>query len=369
LRGIRFKLAAVTGGTFVALALPMAAHATTHTVYMGEPPKTQNSFEQKYSVDVNDFFPHGVTVHVGDSVKWMPGFHTVDIPGRGQKSLGLVVPNGPKASGANDQAGNPFWFNGQTEFGFNPSVLKVTKKATYNGKSRVDSGINFAGRPAPFVVKFTKTGTYTYYCDVHPGMKGVVRVVAKSSKAPSTKDDATAVKKQVAQDLKTAAHVDKTIPPTATVLMGASGKGNVEYYGFFGPKSIKAGTTITFKMGKGVVDQHTATTDTGASSTPPPAPGGNDAIPDPYLANLANTFNSPGPFDPIATFGSDQAGGTPASLGPQLHGNGFWNTGVLANGNAFTLPGSATVRFDTPGTYTFYCLIHNFMHITLQVTS
>jgi plastocyanin len=339
---------------------------------MGEPPKTQNTFEQKYSVDVNDYFPHSVTLHVGDSVKWMPGFHTVDIPARGQRSLTFVLPNGPKPSGQNDQAGNPFWFNGQVnELGFNPLLGKVAKQATYNGKRRVESGINFGpGAPPPFTVKFTKPGTYTYYCDVHPGMKGVVHVVAKTAKAPTLKADQKAIARQVKQDLATASRVGKTIPPTGTILMGASGRGNVEYYGFLGPESpIKAGTTIRFQMGRGTVDQHTATTDAGASTTPPPKPGGNDQIPDTYLAGLASTFQGSGPFNPTATFSSDPAGGTPASLSPQLHGNGFWNTGVLANSKVFGLPSNATVRFDTPGSYTFYCLIHNFMHITVQVTS
>lgn len=339
---------------------------------MGEPPKTQNNFEQKYSVDVNDYFPHSETIHVGDSVKWMPGFHTVDIPARGQHALAFVIPTNTKASGANDQAGNPFWFNGQVNLlTFNPLVATVGKSATFNGSKRVESGLNFSGPPKPFTVKFAKAGTFTYYCDVHPGMKGVIHVVAKTAKAPTLKDDKAAVSRQVKQDLATAAHVANTVPPTGTILMGAAGKGNVELYGFLGPKTpIKAGTTITFKMGKGVVEQHTATTDTGASSVPPPAPGGNDTIPDQYLAGLAATFGSqPPPFNPIATYGSDPAGGTPASLSPQSHGNGFWNSGVLAGSGTFGLPTSASVRFDTPGTYTFYCLIHNFMHITVQVTS
>jgi plastocyanin len=369
LRRIRFRFAALVGGAFVALALPVAAHATTHTVYMGEPQNTQNSFEQKYSTDVNDYFPHSVTLHVGDSVKWMPGFHTVDIPGRGQKPLSLIAPSGQKASGAKDEAGNPFWFNGQDTFTFNQAVLKVATKGTYNGKNRVASGLNAGpGQPSPFTVKFTKTGTFTYYCNVHPGMKGVVHVVAKTAKAPTVKDDKKAVAKQVKQDLKTAAQVSKTVAPTGTILVGGGGKGNVEYYGFFGPQApIKAGTTIRFQMGRGAVEQHTATTDTGASSTPPPAPGGNDQIPDNYLRGLAGTFQGPGPFDPIATYASDPAGGTPASLSPQLHGNGFWNTGVIDNDKTSPLPSNQTVRFDTPGTYTFYCLIHNFMHITVQV--
>ena len=354
----------------MALALPVAAHASTKVVYMGEPPKVADTFERQYSSDVNAFFPSGVTIHVGDSVKWMPGFHTVDIPARGKKPLSFIIPNGPKPSGVNDSAGQPFWFNDKvTEFGFNPAILKVKKSATYDGKKTVESGINAGpGQPSPFTVKFTKTGTYTYYCDIHPGMKGKVHVVAKTAKAPTAKDDKKAVTKQVNQALAVAKQLAKTVPPTATVQVGGFGKGGVEYYGFFGPKDpIKAGTTVTFAIGKGADDPHTATTSAGASSTPPPAPGGDDTIPDKYLADLSQTFQGIGPFDPIATFPSDVAGGTPASLSPQLHGNGFWNSGVLDQDKSSPLPSSGAVRFDTPGSYTFYCLIHPFMHITVQV--
>jgi plastocyanin len=366
--GTRFRLAVLTGGAMASLALPVAAHAGTKTVYMGEPPNVANTFEQKYSSDVNDFFPHGVTVHVGDSVKFFPGFHTVDFPARGQKPLNFVVPNGPQPSGLNDDANQPFWFNGKVnEFGFNPA-LRPSAKATYPSKKRVDSGVNAGpGKPKPFVVKFTKTGSFTYYCDLHPGMKGVVHVVAKSAKVPSAKADAAAIKKQVNTALASAKQIGKTVAPTGTVLVGAGGRGNVEYYGFFGPTApIKAGTTLRFEMGKGALEVHTATTDTAASSAPPSGPPNFD-IPSSYLTKLASTFQGIGPFDPIATFSSDPAGGTPASLSPSLHGNGFWNSGVLDNSKASPLPSNESVRFDTPGTYTFYCLIHTFMHVTIQV--
>ena len=367
----RTKLAASLAGVVAALVVPVAAHASTSkTVYMGEPPKYQKTFEQQYSTDAQDYFPHSVTVHVGDSVKFIRSFHTVDFPPRGQKALPFILPNGPQANGVNDAAGSPFWFDGKvTEFGFNPAIAKTPSKGTYNGKTRVESGVpNGPGSPPPFVVKFTKTGSFTYYCNIHPGMKGVVHVVAKTAKAPSAKDDAKAVTKQVNADLASAKQLSKTIAPTGTVQIGAEGPGHVEYYGFFGPTAaISAGTTLRFQMGKGTLETHTATTDKDASSAPPPAPGGETQIPSLYLSGLANTFNGAGPFDPRATFPSDDPGGTPASLSPSLHGNGFWNSGALDNSTASPVPSNASVRFDTPGTYTFYCLIHTFMHFTLKV--
>ena len=68
------------------LAVPATASAATKTVDMGPP--TEKTFQKAFS-DVNDFFPHGTTIHVGDSVKFVPtGFHTVDIPERAGRRSG-----------------------------------------------------------------------------------------------------------------------------------------------------------------------------------------------------------------------------------------------------------------------------------------
>ena len=50
-----------------------------------------------------------------------------------------------------------------------------------------------------------------------------------------------------------------------------------------------------------------------------------------------------------------------------MHGNGFWNSGVLDADSATPLPESSSVKFDTPGTYKYYCLIHPFMVGTVTV--
>ena len=57
------------------LALPGVAEAKTKSVNMGIPPKSGKAF-QKLGVDVNAFFPSGVTINKGDKVKFLPvGFH------------------------------------------------------------------------------------------------------------------------------------------------------------------------------------------------------------------------------------------------------------------------------------------------------
>jgi plastocyanin len=364
----RLRLFASLAGVCFALALPIAAHASTKTVYMGEPPQTANTFEGKYSADVSDYFPHTVTIHAGDSVKWIPSFHTVDFPASGQKPYNPFIATGPAAAGVNDQAGQPFWFNGQNEYSINPLILKVATKGTMPNSKRVESGLSAGpGKPKPYVVKFKKPGSYTYYCDLHPGMKGVVKVKKAGAKIPSAKQDAKTIANQLATALASAKQFPHRTAPTGTVLVGALGKGNVQYYGFVGPTApISVGTTLTFQMSNGPLDPHTATTDTAVSGAPNAGPP-NFVLPSPYLQGLVKTFEGLGPFDPTSIFPSDPAGGTPASLSPQLHGNGFWNTGVLDTEKSSSLPSSGAVRFDAPGTYKFYCLIHPFMELTVTV--
>ena len=126
---------------------------------------------QKTGADVNDFFPHGTTIHVGDSVRFVPtGFHTVDLPAKGGKPLGLIAPAGT-TSGVVDAAGAAFWFNGQPHAGLQPGArprASSARRSTYTGAKRVESGLPLAQRPKPFTVRFTKAGTYTYYCDSMP---------------------------------------------------------------------------------------------------------------------------------------------------------------------------------------------------------
>jgi plastocyanin len=46
---------------------------------------------------------------------------------------------------------------------------------------------------------------------------------------------------------------------------------------------------------------------------------------------------------------------------------GFWNSGALDRSLAAGLPRSDRVRFNTPGTYTYYCLNHPLMSGTVRV--
>jgi plastocyanin len=342
------------------LALPGIAEAKTRSVSMGTPIEAQGAFQQS-GLDVNDFFPHAVKIHKGDTLSFAPaGFHTVDIPAKGKDPLPLFSPTGQKVAGAADAAGAAFWFNGQDVQGFTPALLtgKFGKKLTYNGKKRVESGVPLGENLKPLKVTFKKTGSYRVYCDVHTGMTGVVKVVKKDAKIPSGKQHEKLVKAQVARDLRRGRALVQTQPPAGTVYTGASAPGGVELFAMV-PASITVprGTALTFSMSPASLEVHTATF----------GPGDPDKEPSSYLGQIAASFQGPAP-DPRAVYPSEQPGGAPGVLTPTFHGNGFWNSGILDASAATPLPPANVVRFGQPGTYQFYCMIHPFMHGTVIVT-
>lgn len=349
----RWALCAAVG---VAWAVPGAAHAATKPVFMGTPPASQREM-QKTGSDVNAFFPRNIRVRVGDSVAFTPaGFHSVDLPARGSRPLPLIAPIGKKLTGLSDAAGIPFWFNNLDQVGLNKALLNMKWGKTATKRvARVGSGLPLGDKLKPFKVRFARSGTFTYFCNVHPKMKGTVRV--GRSRAPSAKADARRVRRQVAAALTVAKGLaDSVTPPANTVSVGADGPGGVTFFGFL-PRNLKVpvGTTVTFAMPANSTEDHTATT----------GPGDADKGTG-YVGEIAKSFQSP-VFDGRATYPSEPPPAPPAALSPALHGNGFWNSGVMDALAASPLPQSRSVTFTAPGSYKFVCLIHPFMKGTVTV--
>ena len=340
-------------GAATALLAPAAAQAKTGQVFVGPPPATQKKMGQ--TTTANAFFPTKLKVNVNDSVRFVPvGFHTVDFPKKGNGALALIVPTGQKVAGVNDAAGAPFWFNGQDALSLNPAFAQSGwgKTFSYNGSKQVESGLP-GNKAKPLTVKFTKTGTFTYYCDLHPGMKGTITVAKKGASVPSSGQDARTVAKQASAALKASKGLDKTNPGPNTVSVGVAAKGGVEDLAMIPANlNVTRGTTVKFEMSKGSFETHTATFGPGDINDPSS-----------YIGGIAASFDSP-QLDPRGVYPSDI---TPVSISPTLHGNGFWNSGAMDANSKSALPGSASVRFDTPGTYKFYCLIHPFMQGTISV--
>ena len=343
-----------------ALVLPCAAQAAQKDVSLGPPVSAQKAL-QKTGSDVNDFFPHEVRIHVGDKVRFVPnGFHTVDLPGRRSKKLPLFTPVAQVIAGSVDAAGAPFWFNGQPQLGFNRQLLTSAfgKSRNYDGSKGVLSGLPLAQRPKPMTVKFNKTGTFRYFCDIHLGMSGIVRVVSSTSSVPSAAADKVTVRRQTASTLATAKKLARTPPPgNNTVDVGAQAKGNVSFFAFIpSALTVPTGTVVTFRMNAST-EIHTATV----------GPGNPENEPQSYLGQIEAGLQGP-VLDPRGVFPSDPPGAL-AALTPVFHGNGFWNSGALdKDSTTRTVPPANAVQFAAPGTYQVFCMIHPFMHATVTVT-
>jgi plastocyanin len=356
-------MAATVGSVICCLAIPAASSAATRDVYMGTPPKSQKTLNETYFADANQFFPTKTTIHVGDTVRFLPvGFHNLSLPKKGGKPTPAIAPTGQLVSGEKDAAGADFWFNGQPSYGFNTALLPPKslfgKSVSYNGSKLVDSGLPIQDKPGAVKVKFTKTGSFTYYCTLHDGMKGQVKVVAKRSSAPSSKGQAAAIAKQVAQAISTAKGLAKRKDPSNGITIGVAASNGVERYVFAPDKlSVKVGDTVTFTMGSQSRELHTATTGPGDAEKKGT-----------YIGDLVAAFESP-VFPGQAIYPSDSPFSGNATLTPTLHGNGFWSSGGLDNSKNSPAPNLGSVKFGAAGTYTFVCLIHPFMKATVTATA
>ncbi len=341
MRGI--AVAAVAATTLVPAAV---AHGATYNITAGPPGKVAGTPPDG---DSNAFYRKTVKVRVGDKVKWtINGFHTVTFPAKGKKPPPFIGndPTGAKYAGVNDAAGAPFWFNGQTRLVLTALGALPVKGKRYNGSKLVSSGAPLApGKPKPYTLKFTKKGSYAYYCTIHPGMKAAVKVVAKGKAIPSAKANKKAAKKEYAKVAKRQIKDAKFAgPPGNEVLLGNDTVESAIFRFFPAKKSVPVGTTVTFSMPAKTSEIHTASFG-----------------PADYLNQQGEAFVDPATlvFNGIDAFPSD----VPALPSPNgtNHGNGFVSTGVLDRDAATPSPGSATVTFNNAGTYDYICLIHPFM--------
>jgi plastocyanin len=310
-------------------------------------------------LDLDGFFPSVTQIHVGDSVSWsINGFHTVTFLAAGQPEPPLIVPaSANPLSGLLDAAKAPFWFNGQPKQIINPVAAFPAGGNTYSGTGYLNSGTpSPGGPPKPFVVKFTKAGTFTFNCLVHPGMKGVVTVLPAGKHVPTAAQDRAAANAQGGAAFEKARKLAKVKLPAATVLAGHDG-GSVAWLRFF-PQNlkIKVGTTVDFKLSS-KREIHTITFGPAA-----------------FTSAIESTFTAPQPnpagpptilVNPLGSYPSD-----PPPLPPYTganHGNGFEGTGILAAGGG-PLPSSAKITFLKPGVFKYECVVHENMDGTITVT-
>ncbi len=120
------------------------------------------------------FFPRALTIHVGDTVEWIGGFHTVTF---GPDSLRHRLENSVFVQARGK--------NGESTLAINPQIAFPSGGSTYDGTGYVNSGLLFmlAGKNTPPIYKltFTRPGTYEYDCLLHKGMDGTITVLPKGA--------------------------------------------------------------------------------------------------------------------------------------------------------------------------------------------
>ncbi|SRR5581483_3359851 len=272
------------------------------------------------AIQVTQFLPDSLTVDVGDTITWTVNsgeFHTVTFLSGGPRP-DLVIP----APGGGIQ--------------FNPVVAAPTAPPPggYQGSGYVNSGLLFQGQTLS--LQFGKAGTYQFVCLVHSGMTGTIQV--QQSGAPYPHDqpfyDAQALAGK-------ARFVGEGFGLSGAGLAAAISAGrNQETAGIGDPRVfvasflpqrlvVRAGQTVTW-TNRDPETPHTVT-----FGTEPPG----------------------GPLGAFAPAGVD--GPSHATIGSP--GQSV-NSGFVGNG--FPFGTTFNVTFTAPGTYSYFCSLHDDLGMT-----
>ncbi len=168
--------AAIVGATALMIGIAAATaqnHTANHRTY------TLNAGLYGGGVPVNAFMPETIQVHRGDQIRWnVSGPHNIHLLSdsadpnflmRQRERILLGTSSSPNV-------GQPI----------NPYLATVVSGALYTGGD-ANSGIvtSPASSPAFSLIVDVEPGTYTYRCDIHREMTGVIEVVAPDVEIPS----------------------------------------------------------------------------------------------------------------------------------------------------------------------------------------
>ncbi len=315
------------------------------------------------TTQLHAFFPSTIRVRAGDTIHW--NLNANEIPGHSVTFLGGDFP-GPKAAVASDKPGvfkpaitvpEP----GATGNILNPVAVNPTRKAgapieTYTGKEYVTSGLltqTTYGPNSPgsedFSLTFTTPGTYVYFCQFHSEMSGVVQVTDATASDVPEQPQVDAGAQAEMQALLPLADLARKQGEAVRTQPGPNGTtttfvrvGNFDFgsadlraqdYDFM-PKqvTVKAGDTVVWTASQ----LHTVTF---VARLPAPDPYVLKPQPDgPPLMELNTRVLGPqvpaGTYDPTQDFGSGTLGS------------------IASRGLTWAL------TFDQPGTYDYFCALH-----------
>lgn len=326
-------------GTPVAAATPQVGMQANGTHLW----KVQvGAMDMENMIDIQAMLPAEITINAGDAIWFefgmMPGFHTVTFTS-GEEPPTIFMPD----SDATPAAGPPTLM-------LNPNVIFPSGGDSYDGTGLVNSGLDIfrdATTP-PFVLTFTKPGTYDYQCIPHQAvMKATVIVRDAGADLPHDQAAYDQMAKErigalIGEGMAAAEeHAEATSTKRAdgTTLWelsaGVGGKSQARVFRML-PDAIEVGMGDTIRwVNRSVGEPHTVT-----------FLGGEEPPED--------TLIEPQPAGPPKLIQNN------LTLLPQggdvFSGTGYHNSGFI--GTDFPGGESFTLTFDTSGEFSYYCILH-----------
>lgn len=363
--------AALTGaGALLPVTAAQGATAPL-TIGVDHAPPAGHNFEYV------DYFPRSsVKVHTGDVVSFAwgatpDGFHTATLLKSGQTPQ-QAWQNTPAAVPDADEGGGALQFNpaiGAPTFpppgsGAPTACGDATTPCVYDGSGTVSSGARPTDGTTSFAVKINapEGTTLNFVCLVHPGMAGSLQVVPAATAASTSTEVSDAAAAQASQDDSGALAAESAVGP-ATSTVDAAGHRTysavagtatpyVEVAEFLpGPLTIGTGDRITWKT-QTIKDIHTVTFPAGTRTADPiPAVCEKTGTSDVFATGPPPSCAG-GPANFEVHFLPGPVGSASISSPTQVA-----SSGLLANPPA-PFPSQTTFTFQTAGSYSFFCHIH-----------
>jgi len=266
-----------------------------------------------HALQVSTMVPNVVYVHEGDTVTFVNkdslAPHTVTF----LAGAAPLSPESPEAAAPTAESG-----------------------AAWDGSKLLNSGMLFPGQS--YAVKFTSAGAYSFYCVLHPNMKGVVVVVPKGQPIPSKAEQKAALQQEM-DDYRR--HAEALLEMHEEAAYVRNGDGSLTYRVHAGVAS--AGVMFNRFMPGAIVIRE------GDSV---------EWVNETHEGHIV-AFNKPDDFQALVDGQLNPAAFAPAG-GPTFDGTGFASSGLLFHS-------SYKLTFTKAGTYAYEDPIFSGLGMTGQV--
>lgn len=400
-------LAAIAGlSTVVWMAAPVtAAAASAQTFTIGvdhaDPanqqlnangvPTTPPGVQAKV-FEYTDFFTRSLKVHQGDTVDFrfaVPDHLITVAPNEAaaRQQLPLFTPDETTATEGNALgSGGPKVVLGPAvflAFGGAPSCGQTAaSQCLFDGTAPSDPGFA-SSSPDWFVQINAAPGTYTYFCHLHPGMRGTLKVVSNHAAVQSQNQIDRESAEQFRRDQREAvalyneanqvdAQQEDSGPTVYNVHVGVTSRDrHIAIHDMLPSKlSLKPGDIVRYHWQTNVIHtvEFAPVSPFGVdceTSYAPLASASNQLPPCPFGAP---EFNEPGPLFPVEVIGDP---------GNQVSGSLLADTtdsGLIVGASYEQYYGELgadtwSVRAATIGSHPYFCAIHDWMNGTITVGS